>query len=116
MAKCYEIHQKVGVARLGNSPTEFYLAPESVGGLPIACDLSGNESGSFVHQFKDSLGRIKRQAAKFRIFEKDGNDETSESDEEGSGSLQERTCPLVETAITSDEPPATSTMSTSKGL
>lgn len=70
MNKQFEIHPRVGVARLGNSPTEFYLTPETVGGLPIACDESGNETGGVVCEFKDSLGRIKRQAAKFRIFEK----------------------------------------------
>ncbi len=39
MANKYEIHPRVGVARLGNSPDQFYLSPESVGGLPISCDL-----------------------------------------------------------------------------
>ncbi len=70
----YRIHPSIGVARLGNSPDEFYLAPETVGGLPIACDASGNpvtEDGAarFVEQFKDRVGRIKRQAARFRVFE-----------------------------------------------
>ena len=74
MAKRYEIHPRVGVARLGNSPDEFYLAPEEVGGLPIACDHRGNarmegNTPVYVEQFKDDVGRIKRQAAKFRIFE-----------------------------------------------
>ena len=78
MASHYEIHPRVGVARLGNSPTDFYLSPETVGGLPIKCDESGNpivENGSvkFVKKFKDSVGRIKRQAAKFRIFERTEN-------------------------------------------
>ena len=74
MAKRYEIHPRIGVARLGNSPDEFYLSPETIGGLPIACDQFGNvytedEQPLFVKDFKDSVGRIKRQAAKFRIFE-----------------------------------------------
>ena len=74
MAK-YEIHPKLGVARLGNSPDEFYLAPDKIGGLPIMCDRWGNakteEQGTPVttDQFKDSIGRVKRQAAKFKIFE-----------------------------------------------
>ena len=74
MTNRYEIHPRIGVARLGNSPNEFYLAPETVGGLPIECDESGNpdvENGSFkfVTQFKDRVGRIKRQGQKFRILE-----------------------------------------------
>ena len=78
MASHYEIHPRIGVARLGNSPDEFYLSPETVGGLPIACDASGNpmadsDSAKFVDQFKDSVGRIKRQAAKFRIFKQTGD-------------------------------------------
>ena len=78
MTSRYEIHPRIGVARLGNSPNEFYLSPETVGGQPIECDESGNpivENGSvkFVDKFKDSIGRIKRQAAKFRIFEQTGD-------------------------------------------
>ncbi|MEM6454722.1 MAG: CTQ-dependent lysine 6-oxidase LodA [Acidobacteriota bacterium] len=76
----YEIHPKIGVARLGNSPNGFYLAPETIGGLPIDCDANGNpivDDGAAqpVTAFKDSVGRIKRQAAKFRIFER-GDDGT----------------------------------------
>jgi L-lysine 6-oxidase len=84
MASRYEIHPRIGAARLGNSPTDLYLSPETVGGLPIACDESGNETGGFVDQFKDSIGRIKRQAAKFRIFERTGNStrEVTLSDDE----------------------------------
>jgi len=70
----FEIHPKIGVARLGNSPDEFYLSPETIGGLPIACDRSGNalldENGKPkpTRQFKDSVGRVRRQAAKFKVF------------------------------------------------
>lgn len=74
----YEIHPRIGVARLGNSPTDFYLAPETIGGLPIQCDASGNPvitdgAPTPVSKFKDDVGRIKRQAAKFRIFRRDDN-------------------------------------------
>ncbi|MBO3698399.1 LodA/GoxA family CTQ-dependent oxidase [Roseivirga sp. E12] len=73
----YEIHPKLGVSRLGNSPEEFYLSPDKIGGLPIVCDRNGNaktEKGKPVleREFKDSLGRVKRQAAKFRIFKTTG--------------------------------------------
>jgi len=74
MTTTYEIHPKVGVARLGNSPDSFYLAPHSVGGLPIECDARGEElfdedgEPMKVREFKDSLGRIRRQAARFTVF------------------------------------------------
>jgi len=78
MTTSYEIHPRIGVARLGNSPDEFYLPAESIGGLPIECDKNGNpvldKKGAkvFVDKFKDSVGRIKRQSAKFQIFQKTG--------------------------------------------
>jgi L-lysine 6-oxidase len=72
MKPTYEIHPRIGVARVGNS-TEFYLAPETIGGLPIKCDSSGNATTELVERFKDDAGRILRQAAKFRIFEKTAN-------------------------------------------
>lgn len=88
MTSRYQIHPTIGIARLGNSPDEFYLAPERIGGLPIECDESGNpmvENGSlrFVEQFKDGVGRVKRQAAKFRVFEQasDGTQEVTQSDD-----------------------------------
>jgi L-lysine 6-oxidase len=78
MAKAYRIHPAIGVARVGNSPTEFYLAPETIGGLPIACDADGepiSDGGAPRHviEFKDKDGRIKRQAARFRVFEYDSD-------------------------------------------
>jgi hypothetical protein len=71
----YRIHPGIGIARLGNSDAEFYLAPETPGGLPQACDASGNPSCQadgvapvLVTDFKDAQGRIKRQAARFQVF------------------------------------------------
>ncbi|OSQ47420.1 CTQ-dependent lysine 6-oxidase LodA [Thalassospira alkalitolerans] len=77
MKSKYEIFPKVGVARLGNSPTDFYLSPAATGGLPIECDAQGNASYNKnktvpVSAFKDSVGRIKRQATKFQIVATDG--------------------------------------------
>jgi hypothetical protein len=71
----YKIHPGIGIARLGNSDTEFYLAPETPAGLPQACDGSGNPlckadgvTPVLVTEFKDAEGRIKRQAARFQVF------------------------------------------------
>lgn len=81
MAFRYSIHPSIGVARVGNSGSpsnggsgnlgEFYLAPEEIGGLPIECDRQGNSLDKPVTQFKDNAGRIKRQAARFKIFKFD---------------------------------------------
>ena len=59
----YKIHPGLGIARVGNSPTEFYVGPLAPREVPSP------ESG-----FKDKLGRIKRQAAEFRVYgyNKDG--------------------------------------------
>lgn len=73
MAVRYAIGPAIGVARLGNSPDDFYLAPEAIGGLPIEYDPEGkalNDGGrpECVTRFKDSQGRVRRQGALFRIF------------------------------------------------
>lgn len=52
-----QIFPSIGVARLGNSPDAFYLGPESPG-MPL------QPAGGF----KDAHGRVKRQAARFRIY------------------------------------------------
>ncbi|WP_162998906.1 LodA/GoxA family CTQ-dependent oxidase, partial [Pseudomonas viridiflava] len=40
----YVIGPSVGIARVGNSPTEFYLAPEKLGGRPLECSQAGDQS------------------------------------------------------------------------
>lgn len=67
----YSIHPSIGVGRVGNHPTEFFLAPESIGSLPIECDLNGNESDKAFTTFKSTDGgfaQIKRQGQKFRVY------------------------------------------------
>jgi hypothetical protein len=58
-----KIFPGVGIARLGNSPDEFFIGPESPG-----------ETASPVGGFKDKAGRIKRQAARFRLYAFDKDD------------------------------------------
>jgi len=71
----YRIHPGIGIARLGNSDSEFYIAPETPAGLPQECDAEGNPRLSpdgttpvQVSSFKDAEGRVKRQAARFQVF------------------------------------------------
>ena len=56
------IHPAIGIARVGNSPEEYFLLPDLIN-VPIT------DPGNF----RDSQGRIKRQAAKFRLYGADEN-------------------------------------------
>src|SRR5205085_6994719 len=72
MATTFRIHPAIGIARLGNSPTSFYIAPEAAGLLPIECDQNGNPAvkdgkEARVTSFKEN-GQIRRQAARFQVF------------------------------------------------
>jgi L-Lysine epsilon oxidase N-terminal/L-lysine epsilon oxidase C-terminal domain len=59
-----KIHPSIGIARIGNSPTEFFIGPEKPGART-------RPKGGY----RDAEGRIKRQAARFRLFgyDKKGN-------------------------------------------
>jgi len=58
------VHPAIGVARVGDSPDQYFLAPEVVG-----------QSRTEKDDFRDAEGRIKRQAARFRLYglNDDGN-------------------------------------------
>ncbi len=51
------ISPSIGIARMGNSPDEFFIGPVAPGEFP-------QPDGGF----KDSSRRVKRQAARFRIY------------------------------------------------
>jgi L-lysine 6-oxidase len=79
MAIQYEIHPSIGIARVGNSPTSFYLAPETIGGRPVECDDDGDVirvdgAPKPVERYKDDQGRIRRQAARFAVLARDSAD------------------------------------------
>src|SRR6266404_566868 len=52
-----KIHPAIGIARLGNSPAEYFIGPEWPGAHVKP------KTG-----FRDAQGRIKRQAVRFRLF------------------------------------------------
>lgn len=52
-----KIHPAIGIARVGNSPGEFFIGPE----LPYATPAPPGG-------YKDASGALKRQAARFRLF------------------------------------------------
>jgi hypothetical protein len=57
MALTFKIFPSIGIARLGNSTTEYFVGPEIPGTVIVP------DGG-----YRDSLQRVKRQAARFRIF------------------------------------------------
>ena len=74
MPMMFKIHPAIGLARVGDSPDQFYLAPEGAGELPIECNSAGLTTPDAqgveppITTFKDPQGRVKRQAARFRVF------------------------------------------------
>src|SRR4051812_38901735 len=62
----YKIHPSIGVARVGNHRSAFFVGPESPGspGTEIAADGSAAPLGKYKAD-----GQIKRQAVRFRVFE-----------------------------------------------
>jgi len=58
-----KISPGIGMARVGNS-SEYFIGPETYGEVP---DPGGQK-------YKDTQGRIKRQAARFRVFGYDAQD------------------------------------------
>src|SRR5262245_58497347 len=55
-----KIHPGIGIARVGNSLGEYFIGPEA------PCDPHDVTAPN--GSFKDADGRIKRQAARFRIY------------------------------------------------
>ncbi|HEY0393048.1 MAG TPA: LodA/GoxA family CTQ-dependent oxidase [Candidatus Elarobacter sp.] len=51
------VHPAIGIARVGNSPDAWFIGPELP--YPVAAPDGG---------YKDAQGRLKRQAAQFRIY------------------------------------------------
>ncbi|MGH4014155.1 MAG: LodA/GoxA family CTQ-dependent oxidase [Pseudonocardiaceae bacterium] len=59
-----KIFPAIGIARLGNSPDEYFVGPEVPG---LVADNG--------RSYKDAQGRVKRQAARFRVYAYNDNDE-----------------------------------------
>ncbi len=66
----YKIHPAIGIARLGNSTATgtdgYYIAPEEAEGLPTNPDTGDPIT---IEELRDSSGNLKRQAARFKIYE-----------------------------------------------
>ena len=69
----YKIYPPIGVARVGNAPSQFYIGPETYRGLPINPDGSPFTEADF----RDTDKRLCRQAARFTLY-RDNPDGTQE--------------------------------------
>jgi hypothetical protein len=65
MATVYKIHPAIGVARVGNHPSAFFIGPEVPGSPGVEIGAGGAETP--VTRYKEN-GQVKRQAARFRVF------------------------------------------------
>lgn len=75
MAKVYKIHPGIGIARIGDSEEGFFIGPEIPGRGPVELNAAHDEQP--VTSFKDGNFRVKRQAARFRIFSYEQSDDGS---------------------------------------
>ena len=67
MQRTYRIHPAIGVARVGNSPDDYYVGPEAPGVLPTLNQPDSPSATDGKH--RDAQGRVKRQGARFRVYE-----------------------------------------------
>jgi hypothetical protein len=65
MATTYRIHPGIGIARVGDSNDEFFVGPEAPSVPAVLAQPGGSSNGSY----KDAAGRIKRQGARFHVYE-----------------------------------------------
>lgn len=68
MGTVYKIHPAIGVARVGNHGSAFFIGPETPGSPGLETGAGGAETA--VTAYKED-GRVKRQAARFRVFSYD---------------------------------------------
>lgn len=78
------IHPAIGIARVGNS-TDYYLGPETMAGMPGENGISGGlpikkgtDSTTITSSdLRDSEGKLKKQAARFKIYQYEDGAELS---------------------------------------
>src|SRR5215204_5557410 len=67
MPSTYRIHPSIGIARVGDSPDEYFVGSGAPGVPP---SLNRPDAPHDPNSgYKDDQGRIKRQGARFRIYE-----------------------------------------------
>lgn len=62
----YQVFPSIGIARIGNSPS-FFIGPERIGSRGSEITATGEAE---VSNFKDPNFRVKKQAARFHLFQR----------------------------------------------
>ena len=70
----YYIYPAIGIARVGNSKTEYYIGPETP-----------NQAIEEGVKYKDKHGKVKRQVARFRIYGMDSSGKVVKEITQGDG-------------------------------
>lgn len=65
MATVYKIHPALGIARVGNHESAFFIGPEGPGSVGVEIGPDGVERPLAGYK---ADGKVKRQAARFRVF------------------------------------------------
>jgi L-Lysine epsilon oxidase N-terminal/L-lysine epsilon oxidase C-terminal domain len=65
-----KVYPPIGIARVGNAegPYDYVIGPEVIGGPPTLPSSGDEPPARYVGDFRTTGGRIKRQAARFRIY------------------------------------------------
>ena len=66
MPVTYRIHPAIGIARVGDSPDDYFIGPEAPGVAPSL--TKRGDASTDPGRYKDAQRRIKRQGARFRIY------------------------------------------------
>ncbi len=68
----YKVFPAIGIARVGNAPSKFYIGPEQYRGLPTRPDNQPFTEADF----RDENGKLCRQAALFHVYKVENGVET----------------------------------------
>lgn len=67
----FAVFPPIGIARIGNSATDFFVGPERPDSLGVELSPDGTERE--IEFTKDAQHRVKRQAARFQVFDVDAD-------------------------------------------
>lgn len=72
-----KVYPPIGLARVGNADgaNDYVIGPETIGGAPTLPGSTPEAPARYLHDFRTADGKIKRQAARFRVYAhmKDGS-------------------------------------------
>jgi hypothetical protein len=65
-----KVYPPIGIARVGNAegPDDFVIGPEMIGSAPTLPGDVPEQPARYVDDFRTACGKLKRQAARFRVY------------------------------------------------